>query len=271
METKQHSGRVAIVTGAASGIGLRIAERLALDEGAKVYVVDRDARAAEAVAGAISAAGGAAAAFVIDLGDTASLQRALRESVAVFGTPDIVVNNAGIAATLPALDYPLDHWNSTMAVNVTAPMLLTQYALRGMKRKGWGRIVNIASISGVRAGSGRLAYGTSKAALIALTKQFAIEAAEWGVTVNAVAPGPVDTPMVRGLHGSAGSAYGDMVPMHRYGSTDEIANAVLFLASGQASYVTGHTLAVDGGFLASGVLVRDLFDKPPAATAAARA
>ena len=266
MNIKQQSERVALITGGAGGIGRQIAEALAYRAGAAVYVVDRNATAAEETAEAICKAGARAAPLVADLADISAVQELLAVATQQFGPPDILVNNAAIAATIAAPDYPLDHWNATLAVNVTAPMLLIQQALKSMKKNHWGRVVNIASISGVRAGTGRLAYGTSKAALIALTKQFAIETAEWGVTVNAVAPGPVETDLVRSLHGSSTrSAYADIVPMRRYGSTQEIANAVLFLASDEASYITGHTLAVDGGFLASGVLIRNLFDMPPAA------
>jgi NAD(P)-dependent dehydrogenase (short-subunit alcohol dehydrogenase family) len=268
MKTQQHSGRVAMVTGAASGIGRQTAQQLAVDEGASVYVVDRDAAGAVKTAAEIRDAGGRAHEVVIDLADIETLSRTIATLTEAFGPPDILVNNAGVVATIAASGFPLDLWNTTMAVNVTAPMLLIQHALQHMQKKGWGRIVNIASISGVRAGTGRLAYGTSKAALIALTKQFAIEAAETGVTVNAVAPGPVDTPMVRRLQRDADKAvYAEMIPMRRYATPQEIADSVLFLASERSAYITGHTLAVDGGFLAGGVLLRNLFDQPPAIAA----
>jgi NAD(P)-dependent dehydrogenase (short-subunit alcohol dehydrogenase family) len=169
-----------------------------------------------------------------------------------------------------AAECPLEDWQATMAVNVTAPMLLMQHALPHMRQKGWGRIVNVASISGLRAGTGRMAYGTSKAALIAMTAQFAVEVADWGVTVNAIAPGPVDTPLVQANHTAATrSIYGDRIPMHRYGTPQEIANGILFLASEQASYITGQTLAIDGGFTAAGVLVPDLFPSTVTASRAA--
>jgi NAD(P)-dependent dehydrogenase (short-subunit alcohol dehydrogenase family) len=268
MRTQQHNGRVAFVTGAASGIGRQTAQQFAIDEGASVYVADRDGAGAAKAAAEIRYAGGRAQEVVIDLADTATLSRDMGSLTEVFGPPDILVNNAGVVATIPALEFPIEAWNMAMAVNVTAPMLLIQHALKHMQAKGWGRVVNIASISGVRAGTGRLAYGSSKAALIAMTKQFAIEAAETGVTVNAIAPGPVDTPMVRRLQGDSDKAlYADMIPMRRYASPEEIADSVLFLASEKAAYITGHTLAVDGGFLASGVFVRSLFDKPPALAA----
>jgi NAD(P)-dependent dehydrogenase (short-subunit alcohol dehydrogenase family) len=252
------------VTGAASGIGRCVAERLALDQGARVYVLDKDADAAAIVVNGIKTAGGRATVCVADLADGPGLRDALPALTAEFGVPDIVVNNAGIAAMIPAADCSLAQWQTTVAVNVTAPMLLMQYALSHMRQAGWGRIVNVASISALRAGTGRMAYGTSKAALIAMTRQFAVEEAQWGITVNAIAPGPVDTPLVQANHSSeTRSTYGDMVPMRRYGTPDEIAHGVLFLSSDQASYITGHTLAIDGGFIAAGVLVHDLFDKTP--------
>ena len=198
----QHRGRVALVTGAGSGIGRCVAEGLALAHGARVYVLDKDEQAAAAVVQGINESGGHAKTLLVDLADGPGLHQAL-------------------------------------------PSLTTAF-------------------SGLRAGTGRMAYGTSKAALIAMTRQFAIEVAEWGITVNAIAPGPVDTPLAQANHSDATrAAYGDMVPMRRYGTAEEIANGVLFLASDQASYVTGQTLAIDGGFVAAGVLVRDLFTKAP--------
>ncbi|MCR4471887.1 MULTISPECIES: SDR family NAD(P)-dependent oxidoreductase [unclassified Burkholderia] len=256
------SSRVALVTGAASGIGRRTAEKLALDQGASVYVLDRDAEAAAAVVRGIRLAGGRAASCVLDLAVSARLHDALDSLTEEFGPPNILVNNAGISAMVPALECSLEYWQTTMAVNVTAPMLLMQYVLPHMRKANWGRIVNISSISGLRAGTGRMAYGTSKAALIAMTQQFAIEAAPWGVTINSVAPGPVDTPLALANHSAeTRSTYEGMVPMHRYGTPDEIADGILFLCSDQASYITGHTLPIDGGFVVAGVLVNNLYDK----------
>ena len=256
----QHSLRIALVTGAGSGIGRRIAEYLALADGATVCVVDRDKEAAEDTVREIKASGGWAAAFIVDLSNPANMPSMLYAVDKEIGSPDIVVNCAGVAATVPALEMSLAHWQLTMDVNVTAPLIIQQHVLRSMQTKGWGRLVNIASISGVRAGTGRLGYGTSKAALIAMTKQFAIECAEFGVTVNVIAPGPILTPLVKEMHGAdTTEMYTNMVPMRRYGTSDEIAHAVAFLCSEGASYVTGETLAVDGGFLASGLMVRDHF------------
>lgn len=257
-----HRAKVALVTGGASGIGRRTAEKLALEQGASVYVLDKDADAAVGVANSVNAAGGSAKACVADLSDSLRLQQAIPSLMAEFGPPDILVNNAGIADLIAAADCSLDNWQLTVAVNITAPMLLMQYALPHMQRAGWGRIVNVSSISGIRAGTGRMAYGTSKAALIAMTRQFAIEAGAWGITANAVAPGAIDTALAQANHNSeTRAAYGRMIPMRRYGSTDEVADSIVFLCSEQASYINGQTLAIDGGFVAAGMLVNELIDR----------
>ncbi|CAN7767794.1 SDR family NAD(P)-dependent oxidoreductase [Variovorax sp. LjRoot178] len=259
--TSERNSRVALVTGGGSGIGRRVAEKLALEHSARVYVLDRDADASAAVVDGIVAAGGRATACLVDLADSVRLRERVDFVTAEFGPPDILVNNAGISAMIRAEECLLEQWQAMVNVNVTAPMLLMQHALPHMKQQRWGRIVNVASISGIRAGTGRMPYGTSKAALIAMSRQFAVEVAPWGVTVNSIAPGPVDTPLARANHSAeTRDTYGEMVPMRRYGTPDEIADAILFLASEQASYITGQTLAVDGGFVAAGILVNDLHD-----------
>lgn len=261
---RQHEGRVALVTGAASGIGLQIAHDLA-QQGALVCVLDRNGPAAHAAAQAIVDAGGQATACVADLAEPDAITATVDALLGRHGAIDILVNNAGVVSTQPASDVSLAQWNTTLAINLTAPMLLTQRVLPAMTAKGWGRIVNVSSISGVRAGTGRLAYGSSKAALIAMTGQFAIEFAELGVTVNAIAPGFVDTPMIRTLHGSSQQAtYLNVCPMHRFCSPDEVSAAVVFFASESASFITGQTLGVDGGYLASGLYMRNLFEIPAA-------
>jgi 3-oxoacyl-[acyl-carrier protein] reductase len=146
-------------------------------------------------------------------------------------------------------------WNRTLGVNLAGPLLLTQLASAHMIRQGWGRIVNIASTSGLRAGINRTAYGTSKTALIGLTRQVAVELARYGITANAVAPGPIATEMSEGSHSSAmKAAYERGIPMARYGEADEVAAAVEFFCSESARYITGQVLAVDGGFVAAGNL-----------------
>lgn len=259
-----HQGRTALVTGGASGIGLQIALDLAR-RGATVCIADRYAPGAEAVVSDIRAAGGTASAWEVELGHSDEVESLAQRLLARHGVIDILVNNAGITSNEPVSDVTLDHWHNTLAVNVTAPMLLTQRMMPGMRSRQWGRVVNISSISGVRAGTGRLAYGTSKAALIAMTGQFAIETAEWGVTVNAIAPAFVDTPMLRTLKGSSkASTFLNFSPMNRFCTPAEVSAAALFFCTEEASYITGQTLGVDGGYLASGLFVRNLFDIPAA-------
>jgi NAD(P)-dependent dehydrogenase (short-subunit alcohol dehydrogenase family) len=264
----QHQGRTALVTGGASGIGLEISRDLAR-RGAMVCIADRNGPAAEQAASAICASGGRASTWPVDLADTEAVEALAASLLQRHGAIDILVNNAGITSNQPAADVSLATWNNTLAINLTAPMLLTQRLLPGMRAKKWGRIVNVSSISGVRAGSGRLAYGTSKAALIAMTGQFAIETAEWGVTVNAIAPAFVDTPMIRTLAGSSNaSTFMNFCPMNRFCSPAEQSAAVMFFCSEDAAFITGQTLGVDGGYLASGLFIRNLFDIPAAAPAA---
>jgi 3-oxoacyl-[acyl-carrier protein] reductase len=251
-------GRAAIVTGAASGIGLAIAQRLA-DEGAAVVIGDLDEAGAGRAADAITAAGGRALALRTDVTEPTQVAAIVDRAVAAFGGLDILVANAGIGGTLAFLDETLEHWTRIIATNLTGPMLCGQAAARAMAARGRGRIVNIASVSGMRAGVGRTAYGTAKAGLIQLTKQMALELGPLGITVNAVAPGPVDTPLVQRDHTpQSREAYNRMVPLNRYGTPEEIAAAVAFLASDEAAYVNGEVLRVDGGFVSSGLMAGDV-------------
>ncbi|WDZ95336.1 3-oxoacyl-ACP reductase FabG [Herbaspirillum sp. WKF16] len=254
MNQSDSGARVAFVTGGAMGIGASICEQLAA-KGYTILVADINLEAAAKTADALVAGGHKAAPVQIDLGNPESIARAFAEVEKDYGRCDVLVNNAGIAKTYPFLDFPIDNWLQTMNINVTGVMVAGQLAARLMVKNGWGRIVNISSISGIRAGAGRTAYGTSKSAVIGLTRQMAIELAQHGITVNSVAPGPVDTPMTQAIHSEeTRQSYYRLVPMRRYGSTDEIAAAVSFLASDEASYITGHVIPVDGGFVAGGVL-----------------
>ncbi len=245
--------RVALVTGGAKGIGAEVCARLA-GLGHHVIVADLDLDAATATTRELQAAGGRATALALDVGKPDSIASAFEEIEREQGRCDILVNSAGIAKVFPFLDFPLDNFLATMNVNVTGTLLCAQAAARLMVKQGWGRIINIASVAGMRAvGSGRTAYGTSKAAVIALTRQMAVELAEHGITANAVSPGPVDTPMTQVLHTPQFRAeYSKAIPMNRYGTCGEIASAVIYLVSEDARYVTGISMPVDGGFLASG-------------------
>lgn len=247
------AGRVAVITGGAMGIGAQVAERLARD-GCHVVLSDINLAAAQETAAALHERGARASAVRMDVGDPASIADAFVQIERDAGRCDVLVNCAGIATTLPFIDYPLDIFLRTMQVNVTGTLLCAQHAARLMMRTRWGRIVNIASVAGMRAvGTGRTAYGTSKGAVIALTRQMAVELCEHGITANAVAPGPVDTPMTQVLHSARfREEYTRAIPMKRYGTTHEIAAAVSYLASEDAAYVNGVVLPVDGGFLSWG-------------------
>lgn len=245
--------RVAIVTGGGSGLGAGIAERLAA-EGAEVVCADLDGTNAESVAERIRATGGRASAVRVDVTDYAAAEALVAETVDRAGRLDILVNSAGISQRQPFLEVRPEDFRRIMSVNLEGTLYCGQWAARAMAKRGYGRIVNIASISGYRAGHGRTAYGTSKAAVIGLTRQMAVELGPLGITVNAVGPGPVDTPLTARTHSQATrQSYYDRIPMKRYGEISEMADAATFLASDEASFVNGHVLFVDGGFAAAGV------------------
>lgn len=250
-------GKVALVTGSAVGIGAAIATRLAMD-GMTVLVSDRDEAAAEQTARALRARALRAEALLLDVAEVASIAAAFVIVRERHGRCDVVVNNAGVAKTFPFIDFPLDNFELTMRINVIGTLLVAQHAARMMLERRWGRIVNIASVAGMRAiGSGRTGYGTSKAAIIGLTRQMASELAPHGITANAVSPGPVDTPMTKVLHSAEfRDNYTAAIPMQRYGLPEEIAATVSFLTSDGAAYLTGTAIPVDGGFMSSGALDR---------------
>ena len=244
--------KVALVTGAARGIGLATAQKFLADDWrvALLDILDAELRASVAALQRPEET----LALVADVADPQAVQAAVGEAHRHFGRIDALVNNAGIAAFKPILDVTLHEWNRMLAVNLTGPFLLVQAVAPLMRDQGGGAIVNIASISGLRASMLRVAYGTSKAALAHLTKQQAAELGEYGIRVNAVAPGPVDTAMAKAVHTAEIRAdYHDHIPLNRYGLESELAEAICFLCSERASYITGQVLAVDGGFDAAGI------------------
>ena len=244
--------RVALVTGAGRGIGLAAARRF-LAEGWRVALLDIDA-VLLAKAMAELARPEATLALPCDVAEAPAVQAAVRRAAAHFGRLDALVNNAGTAVFKPILETTAEEWNRVLAVNLTGPFLMTQAAAPLMAETGGGAVVNITSISGLRASTLRVAYGTSKAGLAHLTKQQAVELASLGIRVNAVAPGPVDTAMAKAVHTpEIRRDYHDTIPLNRYGLEEELAEAIFFLCSERASYLTGQVIAVDGGFDATGI------------------
>jgi len=244
--------KVALVTGAARGIGLASVSWF-LDRGHAVALLDVDAATLDAAAAALTP-NERVLVLHADVRDPRQVADAIAAVDERFGRLDALVNNAGTAVFKPLLETGFDEWQQVLATNLNGPFLCTQAAVPLMLRGGGGAVVNIASISGLRASTLRVAYGTSKAALIHLTKQQAAELGELGIRVNCIAPGPVDTAMAKLVHSpEIRRDYHDSIPLARYGTPEEIAEGIGFLSSDAASYVNGQTLAVDGGFDAVGI------------------
>lgn len=240
--------KLAVITGAARGIGLATTNRF-LEEGWKVVMIDRDGDELRMVSKSLPNA----IAITADVSKPEDVEAFINVVDQDFGQIDALINNAGVADFGPAEDTTFERWRTVMETNLDGVFLVSQAAIKLLKMSA-GSIVNIASISGLRASTLRTAYGTSKAAVIQLTLQQAAELGEFGIRANTICPGPVRTKLAMAVHTQdIIDAYHDAIPLNRYGSEEEIANAIFFLSSDQASYITGQTLAVDGGFEAVGV------------------
>ena len=250
--TAASTQRVAVITGGARGIGLAVA-RWFLAQDHRVALLDIDAATLDKTVTTL-ASPDRVLGLSCDVSAPEQVQAAIDRAAQAFGRIDALVNNAGIAVFKPIGETSFEEWRQVLSVNLDGAFLCSQACVPHMRQAGGGAIVNIASISGLRASTLRVAYGTSKAALIQLTKQQAVELGTVGIRANCVAPGPVETEMAKLVHSVAiRSDYHDVIPLERYGTTEEIAAAVGFLCSPAASYVNGQVLAVDGGFEAAGV------------------
>ncbi|HWH84956.1 MAG TPA: SDR family oxidoreductase [Burkholderiaceae bacterium] len=252
MTSNNASAPVAFVTGGARGIGLGVG-RWFLAHGHRIALIDIDGAELARAAAALDEPQRVFA-RPCDVSKPDQVDAAVAAVEARFGRIDALVNNAGVAVFKPIGQTSFEEWRHVLGTNLDGAFLCTQACVPALLRAGGGSVVNIASISGLRASTLRVAYGTSKAALIHLTKQQAVELGNAGIRVNAIAPGPVDTEMAKLVHSVAiRSDYHDAIPLNRYGSVEEIAQAVGFLCSADASFVNGQVLAVDGGFDAAGV------------------
>ncbi|WP_035348674.1 3-oxoacyl-[acyl-carrier-protein] reductase [Edaphobacter aggregans] len=240
------NGRIALVTGASQGIGRACALELAR-RGAQVALAARNADKLAEVAQEITAAGGTAKAYILDISSEESIKAGAKAVLADFGKVEILVNNAGITRDILSMRMKRADWDSVLTTNLTGAFLLTQAVMSAMVKNRWGRIINITSVVGETGQAGQANYAASKAGLIGLTKSLARELASRTITVNAVAPGYIETAMTSVLTDDQKKANFQYIPLGRVGTDLDVAHAVAFLASEEASYITGHTLDVNGG------------------------
>ena len=240
--------RVALVTGASQGIGRACALKLA-SEGAAVAVAARNQEKLNELVQQINAAGGKAVAFTMDVAEEEQIKSTFKTALAQFGKIDILVNNAGITRDQLVMRMKRADWDAVLNTNLTSAYLCIQQVIGSMLKQRWGRIINVTSVFGQTGQAGQANYASSKAGLIGLTMAIAREVGSRSITCNAVAPGFIETAMTSGLSDELKQSATKMIPLGRVGTPDEVANAVAFLASEEAAYITGHVLNVNGGML----------------------
>jgi NAD(P)-dependent dehydrogenase (short-subunit alcohol dehydrogenase family) len=239
-------GKIAVVTGGLSGIGAAIAKRMA-GEGATVIAADRSTEI-------LTLGSGPLLALHVDVQDASSVDSMMRTVIARYGRLDCMVNSAGIGSDIPFLQTSLESFDRILSVNLRGTFIMGQSAARAMKESGGGSIVNIASVSGITGNAGRSAYGASKWGVVGLSRVMAIDLANFNIRVNVIAPGAVETPLVdQMLPDLEARQWTEHTPLHRYARPEEVAGSAVFLCSGDASFITGHVLVVDGGFSATGL------------------
>jgi NAD(P)-dependent dehydrogenase (short-subunit alcohol dehydrogenase family) len=252
----QLENKSTIVTGGASGVGKAIAERFAR-EGARVTVADINEQGVGQVVESIQSRRGMATPFVLDISIPDEVNAMIETAAEQHARLDVIVNSAAIARVQKVLDITIENWNELLAINLTGVFLCAQAAARFMQvHGGGGRIINISSVNGQRAITGRGTYSVAKGGVEMLSRIMAAELGDYGITVNSIAPAPVDTPMIKKMHDATTRAqWHRVLPIKRYAQPGEVAHAAVFLASDESAYITGHTLNVDGGFNAAGLLL----------------